>query len=434
MSVISETGALADVCARMAEASFVAVDTEFIRDRTYWPRVCLIQLATSADDAVAVDPLAEGIDLTPLAELLHDEATLKVFHSARQDLEIFYQLNKQVPAPLFDTQVAAMVCGFGDSVGFDKLVSRFARVRVDKSSQFTDWARRPLSDRQLRYALNDVIHLIPVFEALNNQLERTGRRAWLDEEMAVLSNPATYASDPDDAWKRLKLRGRDASYLGILKEVARWREEQAQQRDLPRSHLLRDEGIQELAAERPTDVEAMGRLRAVPKGLANGRLGEALLEAVQRGRNMPAEELPAPPAAPKLPRGLGPLIDLLKVLLKMRCEEADVASRLVASSGDLELLAADDDADIPALHGWRRQLFGEEALALKAGRIALGAAGRTLTVVPLDPTLEPRPQPPAQPRRRRSRRSGAGNRKREPAPQADGSPPPPSGCAPDPTG
>jgi ribonuclease D len=427
MTVISDTQTLAETCARMAKAPYVCVDTEFIRDRTYWPRVCLIQLATTPDDAVAVDPLAEGIDLAPLVALLNDPVPVKVFHSARQDLEIFYQLTGRVPAPLFDTQVAAMVCGFGESVGFDKLVSRFARVRVDKASQFTDWARRPLSERQLRYALNDVIHLIPVYEALKEQLEKSGRKPWLDEEMAVLETPATYDTDPANAWQRLKLRSRDSSYLGVLKEVARWREEQAQQRDLPRSHLLRDEAIQELAAELPADVAALSRLRAVPKGLATGRHGDALLAAVARGRNLPADDLPTPPAQPKLPRGIAPLVDLLKVLLKLRCEEADVASRLVASAADLELLAGDDNADVPALHGWRRELFGEEALALKAGRIALSADGRTITVVPLDPSMLP-----AAPPRRRSRRSGGRNRKRGQASRADAAPLPPAESSPDP--
>ena len=427
MTVITDTRALAETCAEMAKADYVCVDTEFIRDRTYWPRVCLIQLATTAENACAVDPLAEGIDLAPLAELLNDPGTLKVFHSARQDLEIFYQLTGRVPAPLFDTQVAAMVCGFGESVGFDKLVARFARVRVDKASQFTDWARRPLSDRQLKYALNDVIHLIPVYEGLAIQLEKSDRRSWLDEEMSVLSDPATYDSDPAISWRRLKLRSRDPVYLGVLMEVARWREEQAQQRDLPRSHLLRDEAIQELAAELPADVTALSRLRAVPKGLATGRHGEALLAAVAKGRNLAAEDLPAPPAAAKLPRGLGPLVDLLKVLLKLRCEEADVASRLVASAADLELLAADDEADVPALHGWRRELFGEEALALKAGQIALGATGKAITVVPLDPSMVP-PKGP----RRRSRRSGGRSRRRGPASRDDDAPPPPAESSPDP--
>lgn len=427
MTVISDTQTLAEICARMAQAAYVCVDTEFIRDRTYWPRVCLIQLATTADDAVAVDPLAEGIDLAPLAALLNDPTPVKVFHSARQDLEIFYQLTGRVPAPLFDTQVAAMVCGFGESVGFDKLVARFARIRVDKASQFTDWARRPLSERQLRYALNDVIHLIPVYEELEKQLEQSGRRSWLDEEMKLLGDPATYDSDPAVAWRRLKLRSREPSYLGVLKEVARWREEQAQQRDLPRSHLLRDEAIQELAAELPADIAAMSKLRAVPKGLATGRHGEALLAAVLRGRGLSAEELPAPPATPKLPRGIAPLVDLLKVLLKLRCEEADVAARLVASSADLELLAAEDEADIPALTGWRRALFGEEALALKAGRIALSAQARAITVVPLDPTMVMKPAP-----KRRSRRSGGRNRKRGQAPQSDAPPPPQTGSEPAP--
>jgi ribonuclease D len=268
-----------------------------------------------------------------------------------------------------------------------------------------------------------------VYRALRRQLDETERLGWLDEEMAVLANPATYQTDPENAWQRLKLRSRDQRYLGVLKELARWRETQAQARDLPRGHLLRDEAIQELAAEMPRDVEALQRLRSVPKGVATGRLGQALLDAVAAGLALPPDALPNPPLPPKLPRGIGPLVDLLKVLLKLRCEEAEVAAKLVASAADLELLAADDGADIPAMHGWRRELFGAEALALKQGQIAIAATARGLRIVSTDPSQPP----PAQPRRRRSRRSGAGSRRRGRGSQTDAPPLPPSGSAPDPS-
>jgi ribonuclease D len=354
-----------------------------MRDRSYWPKLCLVQLADS-EEARAVDPLAEGLDLAPLFELMLNEAVLKVFHAARQDVEIFQQQIGRVPQPIFDTQVAAMVCGFGDSVGYDRLAARFANVRVDKASQFTDWSRRPLSQRQLGYALADVVHLRAVYRGLADHLAKSGRSRWLDEEMAILTDPATYDLDPENAWRRLKFRSRGPRYMGVLKEVAAWREREAQRRDQPRSHVLRDDAIQELAAEQPTDVEALKRLRSAPKGLAEGRIGEALLAAVKRGLALTPAELPKLEPVEDLPRGLGPLVDLLKVLLKQRCEENDVAQKLVASVSDLEKIAAADEADVPALRGWRREMFGADALELKAGRLALAAARGGVKLIRLD--------------------------------------------------
>lgn len=385
MPIITTTAELADLCRRLRQGDHITIDTEFIRDRTYWPRLCLVQVA-GGDEARVIDPLADGIDLTPLFDLLDDPKVIKVFHAARQDVEIFVRLTGRVPAPVFDTQIAAMVCGFGDSVGYDKLVGELAGVRIDKASQFTDWARRPLSERQLRYALDDVVHLQVIYAKLAAQLQESGRSGWLDEEMAILIDPETYAVEPENAWRRLKTRSRNPEYLGVMKELATWRETEAQRRDLPRNRLLRDEAIYEIAAERPQRIDDLKRLRAVPKGVAEGPLGQPLLAAVKRGRELPADQLPETEAHRQLPRGIGPLVDLLKVLLKMACEKHGVAQKLIANVADLERIAAFDDADVPALKGWRREIFGADALALKRGRIALSAAGKRIKVIRIEPT------------------------------------------------
>ncbi|MDP7546483.1 MAG: ribonuclease D, partial [Alphaproteobacteria bacterium] len=361
--LIDDTETLADFCAQLSGSPYITIDTEFIRDRTYWPNLCLVQLANH-DVARAVDPLAEGIDLSPLADLLANQNVIKVFHAARQDVEIFVQQNNVVPSPMFDTQIAAMVCGFGDSVGYDRLVEKLAGARIDKSSRFTDWSRRPLSDKQIGYALDDVTHLLSVYEALCRQLEKSNRAHWLEEEMAVLTNTATYQQSPDEVWRRLKVRSRNPQYLGVVKTVSAWRETEAQRRNMPRGHVLRDEAIQELAAEMPDQISSLSRLRAVSRGLAEGPAGEELLAAVRRGRDLPSDEVPKPAAQVVLPRGMGPLIDLLKVLLKTKCEAHDVAQKLVATVADLERIAVDDNADVAALRGWRKEIFGDDALDL----------------------------------------------------------------------
>ena len=380
---ITSTDEVARICRALGDEDTVMIDTEFIRDRSYWSRLCLVQLG-GADSVHAIDPLAEGLDLSPLFELMRDQTTTKVFHAARQDLEIFHHLTGEVPSPLFDTQVAAMVCGFGDSVGYERLVSQLAGASIDKASQFTDWARRPLSERQLSYALADVTHLRVIHQKLAHRLEETGRSRWLDEEMAVLASPATYNTDAGDSWKRLKLRSRDKRYLGVLVAVATWREHEAQRRNAPRNHVLRDEAIQELAAERLTDVTRLKRMRAIPNGLSEGRIGRALIEAIQTGLDTSPNDLPelAPPAPPT--RGLAPLVDLLKVLLKLKCDEHDVAQKLVATVAYLERIAADDDADVSALRGWRHELFGADALAIKHGRLALAAKDNNVQLIELD--------------------------------------------------
>lgn len=382
MTLITTTADLVTFCERLAGAEYITVDTEFMREKTYWPQLCLVQVA-GPQDAAAIDPLAEGIDLTPLYALLTDPGIVKVFHAARQDVEIFYHLTGHIPAPLFDTQVAAMVCGFGDSVGYETLVTKLSNARIDKSSRFTDWSNRPLTDRQLTYALSDVTHLRPAYEKLKRRLARTGRAHWLEEEMAILTDPATYRLAPEDAWQRLKVRTNKPRFMAILGEIAAWREREAQRRDVPRSRILRDEMLLEIAAHGPTSVDDLARTRGLGRGVAEGRQGTELLAAVERGRATPEPLCPQAELRLELPPGLTPMVELLRVLLKMKCEDHHVASKLVASAADLEAIAAADDAVVPALSGWRRELFGEDALALKHGRLALAVVDKRVQLVPI---------------------------------------------------
>jgi ribonuclease D len=379
---ITDTAALAEFCARQHGADFVAVDTEFMRERTYWPILCLVQVA-GPEEAVAIDALAPGIDLAPLLALMKDAGILKVFHAARQDLEIFFQLSGEVPHPVFDTQVASMVCGFGDSVSYETLVKRLAGAALDKASRFTDWAHRPLTERQIHYALADVVHLRTVYERLQEILAKNGRAQWFAEEMADLVDPAIYRSEPAQAWRRFRLRGRaDRRFLGVLKAVAAWREAAAQQRDLPRGRIMKDEAVLEIAAHAPKTIETLARTRSLGRGIAEGKLGRDILDAVATGLADP-DPPPAIAAKAEAPPGIGPLMELLRVLLKQRCEDFQVAQKLVASADDLEAIAADDDAPIRALHGWRREVFGGDALALKHGRLALTAGMGRIQLVPL---------------------------------------------------
>ncbi len=378
MPVITTSEALAEFCRTLSKSAFVTVDTEFIRDTTYWSQLCLVQLADD-DEARAVDVLAPGIDLAPLFELMADSRVLKVFHAARQDVEIFVNLTGTVPEPIFDTQVAAMVCGFGDSVGYEALVSKLAGATIDKSSRFTDWARRPLTDRQIRYALDDVTHLRTVYEKLARRLKDNGRLSWLEEELGTLTNLATYALHPDDAWRRLKrIRSTKPEFLGALRAVAAWRETEAQTRDVPRSRVVRDDVLIEIAANRPANAADLARIRGVGRDFAAGRHGRALLQAVVDGIARPVHDGSGQRGGGQ--RAAGPVVDLLKVLLKMRCDEKGVAQRLVASSADLERIAAEDDADVAALRGWRREIFGADALALKNGRLGVALDGGKLAL------------------------------------------------------
>jgi ribonuclease D len=384
MPLISDNAALAAFCARMRQERFLAVDTEFMRDRTYWPKLCLVQVA-GAEEAVAIDPLAPGLDLGPLLGVMADEAVLKVMHAARQDLEIFHRLGR-LPRPFFDTQVAAMVCGFGEEVAYDTLVAKLAKAQLDKSSRFTDWARRPLTDAQVRYALGDVTHLRVIHEKLAARIDEAGRMGWVAEEFEALLDPGLYEQPPEEAWRRLKVRSRDARFVAIVQALAAWREREARRRDLPRARIVRDDLLMEVAANRPRTVE---QLRSLERVSLDRESAAKVVAAIEAALALPKEELPRLEEPMALPRGIGPTVDLLRVLLKLRSEENEVAQRLVAGSSDLEAIALDDAADVPALHGWRREIFGEDALALKAGRLALAVRGRRPAVIRLGDAAAP---------------------------------------------
>jgi ribonuclease D len=379
--MITDTASLDAFCKSLSGTPFITVDTEFMRESTYWPVLCLIQVA-GPDDARAIDALAPGIDLAPLFDLLDDPSILKVFHAARQDLEIFYHLMGHVPAPLFDTQVAAMVCGFGDSVGYQTLIAKLTKARIDKSSRFTDWSLRPLSDRQISYALSDVTHLRDAYRKLEHKLEANGRESWLDEEMAILEAPETYDPDPHQTFRRIKARGSSPRFLAILRELSAWRELEARKRDQPRNRILRDEALLEIAHHTPGTVKELERTRGLGRKMAEGPAGAGLLEAIKKGQAVADADCPKPLNKPELPRGLGPVIDLLRVLLKMKCDEGDVAQKLLASSGDIELIAAfGEDADVRAMHGWRRELFGDDALNLRNGDIGFVIKNKRLSLM-----------------------------------------------------
>ena len=386
MSMISTTTELESFCQNLAGSRYITIDTEFMREKTFWPILCLIQVA-GPDDAVAIDALAADLDLSPLLALFDDPGVLKVFHAARQDLEIFYYLNGRLPAPVFDTQVAAMVCGFGESVGYQTLAAKLAKANVDKGSRFTDWTIRPLSKRQLDYALADVTHLRIIYEKLAAKMEKNSRVDWLDEEMTTLTAPETYAMHPENAYRRIKTRSTDRRFLAVLREVAAWREREAQSRDLPRNRVLRDEALLEIAHHAPTTTQELSRTRGLGRGLAEGAQGTALIAAVEAGRQVPDADRPRPVDRAAAPRGVGPVVEILKVLLKLKCDDLGVAQKLVASSADLERLAVDgEQADVAMLHGWRRDIFGGDALRLREGRLALAIRNGRLTVrdVPAD--------------------------------------------------
>lgn len=380
MTPITTTAALAEFCNGLKGQPFIAVDTEFMRETTYWPKLCLIQVASPSSDAV-IDPLAEGLDLEPLLELMRDESLLKVFHAARQDVEIFNNL-KAMPTPLFDTQVAGMAAGFGEQIAYDALVRQMLKIEIDKSSRFTDWARRPLTEAQLAYALADVTHLARLFPILRDRLQESGRLAWVEEEMKALSDPAAYDVDPEKAWRRLRPRKTQAKYLAVFKAVSAWRERTAQQRDQPRGRILKDEAIDELATQAPTTLDGLNTLRGVPKGFGGSKFGPDLIAAIKAALADPEGYAPVvEKAGPPPPPSAGAVVELLKVLLKARAEEAGVASKLIATVSDLEKIAADDEAETPALQGWRRDAFGIDALKIKRGELALVLDGTKVRVV-----------------------------------------------------
>jgi ribonuclease D len=379
MDLITTTDDLAAVCGRMAKHPFVTVDTEFLRETTYYPLLCVAQMA-SPEEAVVVDALATGLDLSPLFALMASESVTKVFHAARQDIEIVWNMAKTIPHPIVDTQVAAMVLGYGDSISYDQLVQRITGDTLDKSHRFTDWTRRPLSDAQIAYALSDVTHLRDVYLKLATDLEKRGRGNWVEAEMEVLTSPETYRADPKRAWERLKSRVRKPKELAVLMEVAAWREREAQTRDVPRGRVIKDDVIGDIAVQAPTSIERLGHLRSLPKGFERSRWGEQIIEAVKRGLGRDPKTLPRLDRLRTSANGTA-TVELLKVLLRMTAERHGVAAKVIATVDDLDRIAADDSADVPALKGWRRDLFGEKALALKQGRLALAVDnGKVVTV------------------------------------------------------
>jgi ribonuclease D len=383
VEMIETTAELEAACKELAKSEFITVDTEFLRETTFWPVLCLIQMASPTTE-VLVDPLAPGLDLQPFFELMGNASVLKVFHAARQDIEIIFNRGNLIPHPIFDTQVAAMVCGFGDSVSYDQLVSRIKNVHIDKSSRFTDWSRRPLSEKQLDYALADVTHLRDVYLSLQAQLEREGRSSWLAEEMAILESRETYDMHPDDAWQRLKMRLRKPQELAVLKYVAAWREREARTRNVPRSRVLKDDAIYEIAQQQPKDTEALSRLRTIPKGWERSTAGGAVLEAINEALALPKTEMPHLPRHTQAPEGTAAAAELLKVLLKLTAEKHGVAPKVIANSEDLDKIAAEGEkAEVAALSGWRRDLFGDTALQLIQGQVALRFVGKKVETVSL---------------------------------------------------
>ena len=369
MDLITTTEELAATCERLARHPFVTIDTEFLRETTYYPLLCVAQLASN-DEAVVIDALAPGIDLKPFFELMANENVLKVFHAARQDIEIVWHRAGIVPHPIFDTQVAAMVLGYGDSISYDQLVQRITGDTLDKSNRFTDWTRRPLLPAQVTYAVSDVTHLRDVYTALVADLGRRGRADWMDDEMEVLTSPDTYRAEPERAWLRLKTRVRKPKELAVLIEVAAWREREAQSRDVPRSRVLKDDTLGDVAVQAPTTAERLASLRSLPKGFERSKWGEGILDAVKRGLARDPKSLPQIERPKMAPNGAA-TVELLKVLLRMTSERHGVAAKVIATVDDLDRIAGDDEADVPALKGWRRELFGERALALKHGRLGL---------------------------------------------------------------
>ncbi|EEW24722.1 ribonuclease D [Rhodobacter ferrooxidans] len=385
MQTITTTTDLADFCEAAKREPYVTIDTEFLRERTYWSKLCLIQMALPGKTgrAVLVDPI-EGpeMSLEPLYDLFRHQATVKVFHAARQDLEIFFVEGNSFPEPLFDTQVAAMVCGYGEQVGYETLVKKIAKENLDKTSRFTDWSRRPLSEAQSDYALADVTHLRVVYESLAAQIAKSGRQKWVEEELSILTDPATYTTHPEEAWQRVKTRTTSGRFLAVVKELARFREDYAQRNNVPRSRVLKDDALLELASTRPTNAEELGRSRLLMREGRRGDIADGILAAVKAGLETRPEDCPKPDLSRDQLQVNPALADLLRVLLKAKSESLGVAARLIASAADLDAIAA-GVRDLPTLHGWRLEAFGNDALRLCRGEIALSAKGNEVRVVTL---------------------------------------------------
>ena len=370
MQLITDTEALLSACSALATHDYVTVDTEFLREQTFWPQLCLIQMAGPGLEFL-IDPLSEAIDLEPFFGLMANKEVVKVFHAGRQDIEIVFSKAGIIPEPIFDTQIAAMVCGFGESVGYVNLVKKVISVDVDKGARFTDWSRRPLSRKQLEYALGDVTHLRDVYHFLVRELETSGRSHWLAEEMATLCASETYVTKPEDAWKRLKMRVKSRRALAVLMELAAWREAEAQGQNVPRNRVLRDEALYDIANQAPTSLEKLGALRSLSQGFSKSQRARDIIDAVQKGRDRDIATVPPLKNGRQLSAEATAFVDLLRVLLKANAAHYGVAPRLIADAGDLESIAVEDAPDVPALKGWRRELFGEDALRLKNGKTAL---------------------------------------------------------------
>ncbi|MCT2540132.1 ribonuclease D [Sedimentimonas flavescens] len=385
MPTITTTEALAAFCAKAKTQPYVTVDTEFLRERTYWSKLCLVQMALPGKEgeAVLVDPLADGISLEPLYDLFRHQGTVKVFHAARQDLEIFFTEAQVFPLPLFDTQVAAMVCGFGEQVGYETLVKKIARQQLDKTSRFTDWSRRPLTEAQLKYALADVTHLRVIYEFLSKELKKSGREQWVEEEEAILLNPETYITRPEEAWQRVKTRTTSGRFLAIVRELARFREGYAQNKNIPRSRIFKDDALLELASTKPTSMDELAKSRLLLREARRGDIAEGILQAVKEGLEVRPEDMPCVPEESSQLQVNTALADLLRVLLKAKSEETGVAAKLIASASDLDRIAA-GKRDVPALNGWRNEVFGQDALRLAHGEIALTASGGAVRIVLAD--------------------------------------------------
>jgi ribonuclease D len=387
MSLITTSEDLAAFCARLSTKSYVTVDTEFLRETTFWPKLCVIQLA-SDDEAFAVDALADGMDLAPFIALMQNTAVLKVFHAARQDIEIIWKMSGSTPQPLFDTQVAAMVCGYGDQVSYEQLATTLAKAKIDKSSRFTDWSRRPLTEAQITYALADVTHLRTVYQKLAERLLKTGRASWLEEEIAFLTSAATYEQKPENAWLRLKNRARKPRDLAVLMELAEWREHEAQVRDVPRSRILKDDTLIDVALAAPVSIEALGRLRTIPQGFERSRSGQDIVACVERGIARDPTTLPELGRERTPTNGSSAIVQLLKVLLQNASEKHQTAAKMIATVDDLEEIATNEQADVPALKGWRREMFGNIALELKAGRLAIAIENGRIVTRPVTRPVE----------------------------------------------
>lgn len=370
--IIEDQSDVDGLCKDLARYPFITLDTEFLRERTYYPKLCLLQVGTPDKNAAAIDPLSGHLDLSPLFDILFNKNILKVLHAGRQDLEIFYRLTGRVPEPMFDTQIAAMVCGYGDSVGYENLVRNITGATLDKSVQFTDWSKRPLSERQIDYALGDVIHLVDVYHHLSRELEQRGRISWVMEEEEAMANPATYANNPYEAWKRIKLRSPKPKTLAVLRELAAWREEQAQKKDIPRTWLLRDETLADMAAQTPKTVDQLKKIRGISNDQAQGSLGKAVLALIDDALSSDKNTWPSLTPRKIVPPQAQATVEILKMLLRIQCMQHDVAAKLVADTEDLEAIALEDSPDVAALKGWRFEVFGRDALDLKAGKTAIG--------------------------------------------------------------